>query len=172
MSDDLLIDDVQPPPTARQYSNIDDMHQVLVGLHAWAVQHMRLFSELIPEDAAATQLRSIPTKAFLHNQSLFILNSQLSSTRRIREWYDYLVRENENNWTIQKVLRERLQLLQVAISFINQLGETLEQRELREEQARGGIAIVMAPGMIVPDAGARQHGHGNIPPPPSFGQTS
>lgn len=170
MADELMLEDVQPPPNPRQYTNIDDMHRVFAALHEWAVQHMQLFSELIPEDARAASLRTVPSKAFFHNQSLIILNSQLIGARRLREWYDYLVRENENNWTAKPVLQNRLALLQTAISFINQLGETLEQRELREEQQRGGgLAIVMAPGLFAPDAGSSQRGH--VPPPPSFGQT-
>lgn len=170
MADELMLEDVQPPPNARQYINIDDLHRTFVALHEWALQHMQLFSEYIPEDAAAVSLRAVPSRAFFHSQALVILSAQLTGARRLREWYDYLVRENENNWTAKPVLQNRLALLQTAISFLNQLGETLEQRELREEQQRGGgLAIVMAPGLFAPQAGSPPHGH--VPPPPSFGQT-
>lgn len=169
MADELLLEDIQPPPNPRQYTNIDDLHRVFTALHEWAVQHIQLFAVLLPEDAKSVSLRAIPTKAFLHNQPLVILTEQLTRVRRIREWYDYLVRENEDNWTAKPVLQNRLALLQTTILTLGQLSETLEQRELREEQQRGGgLAVIMAPGLFGgPSAGSS---HGFVPPPPSFGQ--
>jgi hypothetical protein len=165
MSDELTLEDIQPPPNPRYYSNVDDLHGVLLGVHSWAINHMKLFSELIPENQEkAVHLRAVPTKVFLHNQSLVVLSNYLATTRRIREWYDYLVREHEHDWTGRNALQYRLMLLQQTIQLLNQTGETLEQRELREENNRPAGIVVMAPGGMTMPGG----NDASIPPPPSF----
>jgi hypothetical protein len=156
----LELSDISPPPNARRYTNINDLHGTLQTLHAWAAQHMSMFSEHIPENSEGSRLYAVPQLTFFSGQPLVILYQHFQSVRNIREWYDYLAREYENSWTIITTLRARLQLLQMVIQFLNQLRETSEQREMRQaNQTPFGNATVFA---IPLNTGSSN----DVPPPP------
>lgn len=142
MSDELLLSDINPPPNPRNYTNINELQSVCEALYDWTLAQMKLFAELLPEGHKLS-IRKVPNRAFFLAQPIVVLHGHYTTIRKMRNWYDYLVREYEPTWTEQPTLKHRLQHLQAVIMFMNRLHETIEQREMRVEQSQ------MMPGMIM-----------------------
>jgi len=131
-------DGTTSPPYPSQVTTSPGLYRYLELLRAWVVEQQQELVPLVPRKhrhKIDDEPGSFPPLSVWENVSVVDKYWVLMYIRKIREGWDYTLREHEDSWDSKLALRKRFSLLFSAMHILKEAFVAPEVREMRNQQA-------------------------------------
>lgn len=151
-------DDVLSPPYPALSATMTNQYRILYALREWAIVQINQMKEEVPPSKAAEleYPQPLPSEASWEIISIVDHYTSLMFTRRIRETWDAILREHEQDWDSKLCLKKRYYLLQSTLHVLKESFVDPEERKeryvnsLKETEERMRIFAQNLNNLIVP----------------------
>lgn len=131
-------DGTTSPPFPSQITTSKGMYRQLELLRQWVIEQQQDLIPLVPrkhrhkiDDEPGT----LPAETIWENVGVVDKYHVLMYVRRIREGWDYTLREHEDSWDSKLAVRKRFSLIFSAMHILKEAFVSVEVREMRNEAA-------------------------------------
>lgn len=125
---------VESPPYPGRGTTVKSMYRHLELLRDWIVAEQGVLTEIVPQ--LADQMNAPESLSHLNVWQGVALPDQHSTyqyVRRVRETWDYILREHEESWDSKIAFQKRASIVGFATAILDNCFVNSEQREMREE---------------------------------------
>lgn len=129
----MPLEDVESPPYPNAGTTAQSLYNYLKQLRKWVVYYRDDMNTALGQEVICDVI-DIPNKAGYLSQPVCVQYQHLMIMRHLREQWDQVIRDFENDWTCRSCLRARSMLVQAASVLINGAFTTYEVREARQQK--------------------------------------
>jgi len=129
----MSAEDIESPPYPNEGVNPDGLFNTMGALRVWVLKYRDTHNALIGQDLIPS-VKDLPNKKAYTTQPVITQYTHLLLIRRMREGWDHLVRNYEDDWDDKMCVRQRVVMLQSAALLLNSAFTPYEHREARRQR--------------------------------------